>query len=69
MAALQKLVDVDASAALVSLYEKTVASGNTRLDPKANSVKLPPMDRSVRGQVHQVSPPPPSLIAALRVAF
>lgn len=68
MAALQKLVDVEASTALVSLYEKTVESGNTRLDPKANSVKLPPMDRSVRGQVHQVSLSPP-LIAALRVAF
>lgn len=55
MAALQKLVDVEASTALTSLYEKIVASGSTRLDIKANTVKLPPMDRSIRGQVHQVS--------------
>lgn len=54
MAALQKLVGEDTTIALIALYDRTVASGNIPLDPKANLIKLPPMERSDRGRVHQV---------------
>ncbi|POS78862.1 pseudouridine synthase TruD/Pus7 [Diaporthe helianthi] len=39
--------------ALKELYERIGASGNSRLDPRANSVKFPAMERSQRGKVHQ----------------
>lgn len=47
------LGDVTASA-LLTLYDNIVASGTTRLDSTANSVKFPQMQREVRGKVHQV---------------
>lgn len=52
--ALKSLLGDDTALALLSLYDNIVASGTTRLDSTANSVKFPQMEREVRGKVHQV---------------
>ncbi|KUI65571.1 Multisubstrate pseudouridine synthase 7 [Cytospora mali] len=51
--ALQKLLGESTAQALKELYERIGASGTNRLDPKANSVKFPHMERDQRGQVHR----------------
>ena len=53
--ALQSLLGEPTAQALKELYERIAASGTSRLDPKANSVRLPPKERDQRGKVHQVS--------------
>ncbi|KAJ4391486.1 multisubstrate pseudouridine synthase 7 [Gnomoniopsis smithogilvyi] len=50
---LQSLLGDATTSAVLALYDTTVASGNTRLDPKANSVKFPQMEREDRGRVHK----------------
>lgn len=51
--ALRDLLDEPTTQALKELFERIGASGNSRLDLRANSVKFPPMERSQRGKVHQ----------------
>ncbi|CAN8096657.1 unnamed protein product [Discula destructiva] len=51
-AILQSLLGEATTSSVLNLYAQTVASGSIRLDPKANAVKFPPMDREVRGKVH-----------------
>ncbi|ROW14302.1 hypothetical protein VPNG_03989 [Cytospora leucostoma] len=53
VSALQTLLDEPTAQALKALYERVVASGTNRVDPKANSIKLPPKERDQRGKVHQ----------------
>lgn len=48
------LLDESTTQALKGLFERIGASGTSRLDPRANSVKFPPMERSQRGKIHQV---------------
>lgn len=48
------LLDEPTAEALKELFERIGASGSSRLDPRANSVKFPSMERSQRGKVHQV---------------
>lgn len=57
MTSLQKLLGEATTTSLLALYERIKESGNTRLEPRANSVKLPSMERHNRGHVHQVSGP------------
>ncbi|KAJ4414587.1 multisubstrate pseudouridine synthase 7 [Gnomoniopsis sp. IMI 355080] len=52
-AALRSLLGDVTTSAVLGLYDNTVASGNTGLDPKANSVKFPQMEREDRGRVHK----------------
>lgn len=52
---LRDLLDESTAQALKELFERIGASGSSRLDPRANSVKFPPMERSQRGKIHQVS--------------
>lgn len=47
------LLDESTTQALKGLFERIGASGTSRLDPRANSVKFPPMERSQRGKIHQ----------------
>lgn len=54
---LQSLLGDVTTSAVLALYDSTVASGNTGLDPKANSVKFPQMEREDRGRVHKVDLP------------
>lgn len=51
---MQKLLGEDTTTSLLALYERVNESGNTRLEPRGNSVKLPSMERHNRGRVHQV---------------
>lgn len=51
---LGSLLDESTTQALKELFERIGASGTSRLDPRANSVKFPPMERSQRGKIHQV---------------
>ncbi|KAK7733936.1 multisubstrate pseudouridine synthase 7 [Cytospora paraplurivora] len=53
VSALQTLLDEPTAQALKALYERVVASGTNRVDPRANSIKLPPKERDQRGKVHQ----------------
>lgn len=55
MSALQSLLDEPTAQALKELYERIVASGTNRVDPRTNTIKLPPKERDQRGKVHQVS--------------
>jgi hypothetical protein len=55
VSALQSLLGEPTTQALKELYERVIASGANRLDPKKNSVKFPHMERNQRGQAHQVS--------------
>lgn len=48
------LLDESTAQALKELFERIGASGSSRLDPRTNSVKFPPMERSQRGKIHQV---------------
>ncbi|KAI3401265.1 hypothetical protein diail_11971 [Diaporthe ilicicola] len=50
---LSSLLDEPTAQALKHLFERIGASGSSRLDPRANSVKFPPMERSQRGRIHQ----------------
>lgn len=54
---LQGLLGDVTTNAVLALYDATIASGNNRLDPKANAVKFPQMERHDRGKVHKVSVP------------
>ncbi|KAJ0118478.1 pseudouridine synthase TruD/Pus7 [Diaporthe amygdali] len=49
------LLDEPTTQALKNLYETVGKAGKTRLDPRTNSVKFPPMERSQRGKIHQNS--------------
>lgn len=53
VSALQSLLGEPTTQALKELYERVIASGVNRLDPKKNSVKFPHMERNQRGQAHQ----------------
>lgn len=57
---LSDLLDEPTTQALKELLERIGASGSSRLDPRANSVKFPPMERSQRGKIHQVRIEPSS---------
>lgn len=52
---LQSLLGDATTSSVLSLYDRTVASGQERLAPKDNSVQFPPMEREIRGKVHGVS--------------
>lgn len=51
---LQKLLGEATTTALIALYERINSAGAQRLESQENSVKLPPMEREDRGQVHRV---------------
>ncbi|PSR94452.1 pseudouridine synthase [Coniella lustricola] len=49
---LQDLLGQDTTAQLKDLLQRIIASGMTRLEPKANRIKFPPMERETRGKAH-----------------